>query len=201
MVLHDRWRRALRLGGVLAATALLAGCEVFAGPPPETFNLAAPVAVSQSGASTSAQILIPLPSAIATLDTAGIVVMEGPRYAYYPESQWPDKLPVVVQARLMEAFEKSGRVRAVGRPGEGLSIDYALLIDIRAFEFEAPAFEAEVELAVRVMNDRNGSILGTRTFTARAPVASDSPDGVVAALSEAFDQVVIELVDWSLARI
>jgi cholesterol transport system auxiliary component len=201
MVSNDRWRRALRAGGVLAAAALLAGCEIFAGPPPETFNLAAPAAISRSGSSTSAQILIPLPSAIATLDTAGIVVMDGPRYAYYPESQWPDKLPVVVQARVMEAFEKSGRVRAVGRPGEGLSIDYALLIDIRAFEFEALTYEAEVELAVRVMNDRTGAILGTRTFTAHAPVAVDSADGVVAALGTAFDQAVIELVDWSLARI
>jgi cholesterol transport system auxiliary component len=201
MVSDDRWRRALRGCGVLAATALLAGCEIFAGPPPETFNLAAPITVPQSGASTTAQILIPLPSAIGTLDTANIAVMDGPRYAYYPDSQWPDKLPVVVQARLMEAFERSGRVRAVGRPGEGLSIDYALLLDIRAFEFDAQTFEAEVEIAVRVMNDRNGSILGTRTFTARAPVAADSPDGVVAALGVAFDQVVIEIVDWSLGRI
>jgi cholesterol transport system auxiliary component len=101
----------------------------------------------------------------------------------------------------MEAFENSGRVRAVGRPGEGLSIDYALLIDIRAFEFEAATYQAEVEIAVRVMDDRTGSILATRTFTGHAPVAADSPDGVVAALSAAFDQVVIELVDWSLARI
>jgi cholesterol transport system auxiliary component len=201
MVSDDRWRRTLRGCGVLAATALLAGCEIFAGPPPETFNLAAPVGIPQSGASTSAQILIPLPSAIGTLDTASIAVTDGPRYAYYPDSQWPDKLPVVVQARLMEAFERSGRVRAVGRPGEGLSIDYALLLDIRAFAFDALTYEAEVEIAVRVMNDRNGSILGTRTFTARAPVAVDSPDGVVAALGTAFDQVVIEMVDWSLARI
>jgi cholesterol transport system auxiliary component len=201
MIVHDRLSRAFRAAGVLCATAFLAGCEIFSGPPPETFNLAAPAAISQSGARTSAQILIPLPSAIATLDTAGIVVMQGPRYAYYPESQWPDKLPVVVQARLMEAFEKSGRVRAVGRPGEGLSIDYALLMDIRAFEFEADTFQAEVEIAVRVMNDRNGDILGTRTFTAHAPVAADSPDAVVAAISAAFDEVVIDIVDWSLARI
>lgn len=197
----DRLRSVLRAASVTAMAALLAGCEVFAGPPPETFNLAAPAVVSQTGASTSAQLLIPLPSAIGTLNTAGIVVMQGQRYAYYPDSQWPDKLPVVVQARVMEAFEKSGRVRAVGRPGEGLSIDYALLIDIRAFEFEADTYEAEVEMAVRVMDDRTGAILGTRTFTARVPVGADSPDGVVASLGAAFDQVVIELVDWSLVRI
>lgn len=197
----DHLRHALRAAGVTAVAAFLAGCEIFAGPPPETFNLAAPAAISQRGASSSAQLLIPLPSAIGTLNTAGIVVMQGPRLAYYPDSQWPDKLPVVVQARVMEAFEKSGRVRAVGRPGEGLSIDYALLIDIRAFEFEADSFEAEVEMAVRVMDDRTGSILGTRTFAARVPVVADSSDGVVSSLSAAFDQVVIEMVDWSLARI
>lgn len=197
----DRLRTALRATGMVAAVVLLGGCEIFKGPPPETFNLAAPAIVSQRGASTSAQILIPQPSAIATLNTTGIVVMQGARYSYYPDSQWPDKLPVVVQARVMEAFEKSGRVRAVGRPGEGLSIDYALLIDIRAFEFEADTYEAEVEIAVRVMNDRNGSILGTRTFSARVPIGADSPDGVVSGLSAAFDQVVIDLVDWSLARV
>ena len=32
-------------------------------------------------------------------------------------------MPKVVQARAIQAFEASKRAKAVGRPGEGLSID------------------------------------------------------------------------------
>ena len=48
-------------------------------------------------------------------------------------------MPKVYQAKAIEAFEKSKRAKAVGRPGEGLSIDYQLLTNIRSFEYRPTA--------------------------------------------------------------
>ena len=53
---------------------------------------------------------------------------------YLKGAQWADRLPKVVQARLADTFQKSGRFGGVGRPGEGLAIDYQVIVDIRAFE-------------------------------------------------------------------
>lgn len=191
-----RLTAALTIG---LATLALAACSSFS-TPPETFNLSAPTDVGARG-SSRAQLLIPSPTALATLDTTAIVVSVDGRYAYYPDAQWPDDLPVLIQARLIESFENSERLRAVGRPGEGLSIDYSLLIDVRAFGFAANTGEGEVEIGARLMNDRNGSVIATQTFRARVPAAADAAGSVVAAIDAAFDEVAVALVDWTLTRI
>ena len=153
---------------------------------------------------TAAQILIPEPSALKTLDSERIVVASGPRLFYYPDAQWPDRMPRVYQARAIEAFEKSKKAKAVGRPGEGLSIDYQIITNIRAFEYREETKDsgyAHVEVFVKLMDDRDGRIVATRTITGDAAVAANTPDQVVAGLDAAMSQVLIELVRWTLGVI
>ena len=114
---------------------VLAGCSLFRGPPPVTYDLSAPESIPSLKAGTTAQIMIPEPRALKALDSERIVVATGAKISYCPDAQWPDRLPKVFQAKAIEAFEQSKRARAVGRPGEGLSIDFQLLIDIRSFEY------------------------------------------------------------------
>ena len=76
-----------------------------------------------------------------------------------------------MQARLAETFQRSGSFGGVGKPGEGLAIDYQIIAEIRAFEVRVDGGErAEVELFVRILNDRNGVVRASKTFTASAPV-------------------------------
>jgi len=199
-----RWKRAAGAGAILLSFAL-SGCvsTLFTGPPPETYDLAAPTTVPKVRGATSAQLLIPDPAALKILDSQRIVVTTGPVVAYYPKAQWPDTLPKMIQARAIEAFEKTGRTRAVGRPGEGLSIDYQLLLDIRKFEFAVTPEGrfADIELSARVMNDRNGRIIGQKNFDARVPVAEDSAPAAVAGLNAALEEVLVDLISWVLARV
>ena len=152
-------------------------------------------------AGTAAQILIPEPSALKTLDSERIVVATGSRLSYYPEAQWSDRMPKVYQARAIEAFEKSKRAKAVGRPGEGLSIDYQILTNVRAFEYRPDAGVAHVEVAVKIMDDRNGRIVAVRTLTGDAQVHGDDAEAVVAGVDAAMSQVLVELVRWTLTVI
>lgn len=195
-------RPRLSAGVAVAGLLALAGCNVLSGPPPETYNLS-PADVPGGGRATSAQILVPESTAIAALDSERVVVMTGTLLSYYPEAQWPDKLPRLLQAKFIEAFQRSGKARAAGRPGQGLSIDYQLLTDIRAFQFDTLAVppSAHIEIAVQIMNDRNGRIVATRVFTGDVPVPENTPGGVTAALDAAFQQVLADVVRWTASRI
>ena len=205
MNFRGRFTRWSRLLPPLTVALLVAGCSLFRGPPPETFDLSGPQTIPHLTSGTAAQILIPEPSALKTLDSERIVVATGPRLSYYPDAQWPDRMPKVYQAKAIEAFEKSKRAKAVGRPGEGLSIDYQLLTDIRAFEYRPNADNkggtAHVEVFVKVMDDRNGRIVAVKTLTGDAPVSEDTAEAVVAGVDAALSNVLVELVRWTLTVI
>jgi cholesterol transport system auxiliary component len=103
-----------------------------------------------------------------------------------------------VQARLAETFQKSGRFGGVGMPGEGLAIDYQVIVDVRAFEVAVGAGQrANIELFVKVLNDRNGDVRASRTFEAAAPVSGSGNDAYVRALDAAFGEAAAEIVEWS----
>jgi cholesterol transport system auxiliary component len=187
----------------LALTLLVAGCGLFRGPPPVTYELTAPESIPALRAGTTAQIMIPEPRALKALDSERIVVNSDARISYYPDAQWADRLPAVLQAKAIQAFEQSKRARAVGRPGEGLSIDYQLLIDIRAFEFNTSIGNsyARIEVFAKILNDRNGRVVAQRVLTGSAPVYRDDARNVVAALDAALNQVLVELVSWTVSKV
>ena len=187
----------------LALAVAVAGCSLFRGPPPETFELSGPDSIPRVPSGTAAQLLIPEPSALKTLDSERIVVATGPKLSYFPDAQWPDRMPKVFQAKAIEAFEKSKRARAVGRPGEGLSIDYQLLSNVRAFEYRSDGNggTAYIEVSVKVMDDRTGRIVAAKVFHGEATVADDTAEDVVAGVDAALAEVLIELVRWTLSVI
>lgn len=200
-------RVAVRVASMLAAAmglVLLSGCvsSLLTSPPPDTYDLTGPADLKHVRGASSAQILVPSPTALKILDSQRIVVTRGSLVAYYPDAQYADTLPRIVQARVIEAFEQTKQARAVGRPGEGLSIDYQLLTDIRSFGYEArpEGGVAVVEISARMMNDRNGRVVAFRVFRGEAPVSADNAPAVVAALNSALDQVLRDLVTWSLNK-
>jgi cholesterol transport system auxiliary component len=186
----------------LTLALALSGCGFLKGAPPETFDLTAPASIPAKGA-TAAQILIPEPSALKALDSERIVVTTGSKISYYPDAQWPDRLPRLFQAKAVQAFEQSKKARAVGRPGEGLSIDFQLLIDIRSFEYVSDGDDgyAKVEISAKILNDRNGRVVSTKILSAEAPVEKDNAAGVVAGVDAAMNEVLVALVSWTVGRI
>jgi cholesterol transport system auxiliary component len=112
-------------------------------------------------------------------------------------------LPKIVQARLAESFQLSGRFGGVGRPGEGLAIDYQVIVEIRSFEVQVAGGyqQSYVELNARLMNDRNGTVIATETFEASSSVGGRGNEAYVGALDRAFGEVATEIVDWTARRI
>lgn len=188
-----------RSGMALLALAL-ASCAALpgGGPAPlDTFELSAP-SVDAHGHSRK-QILIAQPSALKALDSQNIVIKPSDRSIQYLKgAQWADRLPLIVQARLAETFQRSGSFAGVGKPGEGLAIDYQVIVEIRSFEVRVDGGEhAEVDLFVRLLNDRNGEVRASKSFTASAPVSGKGNSAYVGALDNAFGDAAKQIVRWT----
>ncbi len=193
----------IRSGVALFALGI-AGCAALpgGGPAPlDTFELSAPSVDGRSH--NRRQILIAEPDALKALDGQNIVIKTGSRSIQYLKgAQWADRLPLIVQARLAETFQRSGSFAGVGKPGEGLAIDYQIITEIRSFEIRADRGEqAQVELFVRLLNDRNGEVRASRTFTASAPVSGGGNQAYVAALDGAFGRAAQDIVRWTDSQI
>ncbi len=195
------WKRASALALMAASQLTLAGCILIAPPASRTFDLSAPVGIGKLRGNAG-QLLIVEPSALQALAGRGIVVRPGPsELNYFPNAQWADRLPRLLQSKMQESFESTGRVKAIGKPGDGLVIDYQILSSLRTFEFDGLLQTAKVDISVKIVDDRSGSVVATKEFNADALSASQNVDDVVFALDEAMDKVIIQIVRWSLRRL
>jgi cholesterol transport system auxiliary component len=191
--------RQLSTAALLALSAtLLTGC-LGGGANKDTFGLSAAPEI-QGPSAKNRQILITEPTALKALDSEQVVIrLSGVEIQYLSEARWGDRLPRLVQAKLVEAFENTGKVGGVGKPGQGLAIDFQVVTDIRAFQIEADgASRADVEISVKLLNDRNGTVRAQRVFTASAPVQGSGNRDYITALDKAFATVSAEIVGWTL---
>lgn len=194
-VTRNRVRQCL---AVLIAGVFLTGCGGAANN--DTFDLRAASVRADGPSAHTRQILVPEPLALKALNSEQILVrVSTSEVRYLSNSQWSDKLPRMVQAKLVQAYENTGKLGGVGKPGQGLAIDYQIASDIRAFEIDAATNRARVEISVKLLNDRNGTVKAQKVFSAAAPVSSGATNpAFIKALDVAFSSVATEIVDWTL---
>jgi cholesterol transport system auxiliary component len=176
---------------------LVSGCGTKANN--DTFDLSLTPATDGPSVKNR-QILVPEPTAVKMLDSEQVVVRVSPsEVQYLANSRWGDRLPRLVQSKLVEAFENSGRVGGVGKPGQGLAIDYQVVTDIRAFEVTTGGSRvANVEISAKILNDRNGSVRAQSVFKGSSPVRGTENSDFIEALDRAYAKVGGEIVDWAL---
>ena len=195
-----RLRRLLSVTALVPALGLgLAACGSKAVN--DTFDLTASVSeIATPASARNRQLLVADPSALKALDSEQILVrVSGAEIQYLSQSQWSDRLTRVVQSKLVEAFENTNRLGGVGKPGQGLAIDYQLITDVRAFEISAEgADRGVVEISAKLLNDRNGTVRAQRVFRAEVPSSGTDNAAYVAALDRAFARVTADIVAWTL---
>jgi cholesterol transport system auxiliary component len=189
----------------LALTACAGGVgSLFAPAEVKTYNLTAPQDVGMRGKPhrRNLQLIVPEPTSLRWLDTDKLTVKpNAAEINYMGEAQWSDRLPRLLQARLIETLERSGRFRAVTRPGSGIDPDYQVLIEIRDFEaIVAEPSEVYINLSVKLVPARSGRTAAERVFEARAPLSSVDAPSVAAALNVALGQVLQEIAQWAAGR-
>jgi cholesterol transport system auxiliary component len=192
----SRTRFGLWLGVAVLSTAL-AGCG---GSAPATFDLTAPTS-GIGGRATRAQILIAEPNATSPVDGDRIVVRTGPEsVAYLTGAQWAERLPRLVQTRMIQTFENGKSLRSVGRVGDKMVADSTLTTEIRRFEIDVTSGQAVVEMSAKLVGEMSGRVVAAKIFSASAPGSASDGANAAAALDAALASVLRQIVVWTTAR-
>jgi cholesterol transport system auxiliary component len=121
---------------------------------------------------------------------------------YLPGGQWSDRLPKLLQVRLIEAFENANRIAGVGRPGNRLVPSAQINSEIRRFGIEEKTGEAVIEIAVKIVDDRSGQIIAGEIFTSRVSAPNgNTAAGASVALDAAGQGIMRQIVAWVSRRI
>ena len=143
------------------------------------------------------------PDASAGLDSQRIAILHPPASMdYYADAEWPDRLPVLVQSTLLQAFEDSGRIEAVALDSDGARADYILSTDLRDFEarYDQPdgVPVAVVRIGAKLVRAVKRDIAARFEASEEAPASQNSVDAAVAALDEALARALAKIVAWAL---
>lgn len=190
----------------IAMAVLLAGCGgIFSDTPRRPlYQLRAPVAFGARLRPVSAQLLVALPSAPSGLDTARVALSRAPMSLdYFADAEWTDSAPVLVQSALLDGFEKSGAVPAVGRDNAGLRADFILETDLRDFTavYDSPNAPPRVTVALilKLIKIPERKIVAQRSVRRQQPAAGTTIPDIVQAFNTALGGAVEEAVRWAVS--
>jgi len=165
---------------------------------PNTYDLLAPAKTS-AGQRLGLQIIVNTPSAVRALENDRILVKPNTaQLAYFPGAAWSDRLPRLVQARLVEAMQNSRRFRAVGDGRDKIDGDIQVLSNIRAFqiEIEPGRVTAHIEMFIKLVDDKSQRTVSSKIFRTFVDARDNSTEAGIDALNEAFQNIVPKIVKW-----
>lgn len=203
-----------RTGSIIIARILaflilsggLTGCTVASlvganSEPPVTHDL---LAGSQRGfGHLDIQLTVNEPSAVEALSNSRIAIKPGPHeISYFANAVWTDKLPRLLQLRLVESFENGRILKAVSAGNDRIRGDFGLSLEIRDFQVEVNngSAQAHVRLYVKLVDEDKGVLVSAREFSAVSHAKNDSVDAGVDALKEAFTEVSVKIMRWIVSR-
>lgn len=195
---------------VVAPVALgVGGCaKLLTTPPRPLFQLSAPADVPNNLPHTSAQIVIDAPYAPEGIEPRRIAVVQSTNgLDYLADGDWADRTPSMVRAVLVETFENSRSVGAVGPDSLDLRADFEIEGDLRHFEavYDSSAGASGaptvvVALAVKLVKVPERKIIAQTLITARQPAAANATPQIVAAFNGALANVAKQVVAWTLTN-
>ena len=191
---------------VLSAAAGLAGCGLVpnVNKPLTLYSLKPKLSLPQQPAKVGWQLVVAEPSAERDIDTTRIALTRTANVIeYFADGNWSDTAPRMVQAKMIEAFESTNAIVAVGRDAAGLRADYILQSDLRDFEADytvkGGAATAHVRLIAKLVQMPDRRITRTVSAEASAPASGRDLAAIVVAFEQALGQVLSQVVTGILA--
>ncbi len=201
----SRRRDVLRGAGALSTTALLAACGLELpgqGPPPRLFRLSPKSTFAENLPLVDWQLVIEEPLAPTGLNTTRIPLhRRAVELEYYARANWTDRAPAMVHTLVVESFENSAKIVAVGRESIGLRADFVLKLELREFQAEyndAGLPSAHVQINAKLVKMPQRAIVGSERFDTKVAAESDTMDAVIAAFDDALGSSLKRLVGWTL---
>ena len=193
-------RRQIALGG---AAFFLSGCALLNGPKPPQLYVLRPQVTTPMGDRVRWRLSLGVPDATASLDTPRIALTRSPTTLdYFANAAWTDRVPLLLQRELIEAFDRTGRIVSVDRDTAGLENDYVLETEIRDFEarYETPmgAPQITVGIQVKLVRMPQREIVSGMFSNHQAQASGTTIDSVVMAFNEAAGAAITQIVGWTL---
>ncbi|MNP48138.1 hypothetical protein D3C76_1422390 [compost metagenome] len=139
-------------------------------------------------------------------------VLAGPRIAVIPQgdvissykgARWSDAAPVLLRNRLLDGFQRDGQVQRLSADDSNLQADYELAGELQAFQSEyrpGGAVEVVIRYDARLVKGRDQRIQASKRFEIRQPLADKQVSAVVAGFGQASDQLVGQVVSWTITQ-
>lgn len=199
-------RNRLRLITLAAVLPLLAACGgLLSGPPQRAiYRLSLAFAFPPDLPQVRGQLLVTAPDAPAGLDTVRIALSRSPvSLDYYANAEWTDRAPFLVQAALVEAFQKSAAVPAVAAESGGLHADFLLDTAIRDFQAVYDSSDARphvvVALDARLVQMPSRKIIAHTMVRRDARATANTLDAIVQAYDAALGEAAVAVVSWTVS--
>ncbi len=190
---------------VAIAIVALGGCGLLpkVSEPIDLYELTPKTSFDEPLQKVDWQLVVELPTAQAALDTSRIALKRSPfTVEYYANSAWVDNAPAMVQALLIESFERTGAIVAVGREAIGLRPDLILKTDLREFEAiyieNDPIPEVLVRMNVKLVSMPDRLIVASETYESRVKAAGSKFADVITAFDEALGKGFKDIVVFTL---
>lgn len=201
-----RRREALRLIAGSLAAAPIAACGILpeVSKPLDLFTLTPKTTFGEPPPKVNWQLVVERPVAAAGIDSSRIALQKDPyQLQYFARSAWTDNAPSMVQTLLIESFENSGAIVAVGREAIGLKPDYLLKTDLREFQAyydgENPVPDVWVRIIAKVVKMPERRIIATSVAESRVTAAGSKFTDVVDAFDTALGDVLKRVVIFTLS--
>lgn len=195
----------LRIAGVLAALAALAGCGgLRSDAVPERVYVLNPAPAAQGAPATQGVLLVLRPAVQPGLDSERIAVLNGANELdYYASSRWGEALPRVVTALAVQSLAGAGGFATVVSVDRAVVAgDYELLLTVRHFEAvqdgsEVPVARVAFECVVTAGAPRR--VLGRCDAEASEPAVTNRMGAIVAALERAAQAAMARVKEQAVA--
>lgn len=170
-------------------------------PPPQIYDLSAPAAATD-GEAVTWELIVEEPITVRALGTNRIALKTRDNsIQYYQGARWSDRGPSLLQARIIEALENSGRIMSVGSETSGINAKYRLKSNLRNFHADISNGKrptVTVTLSAKLFSARTRNIVATRLLSVDVEARSGKMGDIVKAFDEASQDITRQAAAWVL---
>ncbi|MDU9400895.1 ABC-type transport auxiliary lipoprotein family protein [Pseudomonas sp. zfem004] len=193
-----------RLLALAATLSLASACSIL--PKTEPVDIYRLPVHQAAGNATSASWSLRLNKPLASEALAGpriAVIPQGDVISSYKGARWSDPVPMLVRNRLLDGFQRDGRVQRLSADDANLQADYELGGELQAFQSEYRAkdqVEVVIRYDARLVQGRSQRILASKRFEVRQPLTGTQVPSAVAGFGAASDQLARQVIDWTVSQ-
>lgn len=190
---------------LLAGFTLIGACSILPKSEPlDVYRL--PSAQAPASAASATQhwsLRLNKLQASEALNRPGIAVIpQGDVISTYKASRWSDPAPVLMRNRLLDGFQRDGRVSLLSTDDSNFQADLELGGSLQAFQTEYQGNQASVVVRVDALLVRghDQKILASHRFEERQPLNDVKVPAVVAGFGQASDRLTAKVVAWAVEQ-